>query len=465
MHPPCHQYRVLLICKIKYLNFSLLKDYSSPFFNFLTEKVPMTTLRKTLLASCLLASSWLTAEEGMWPFNNIPVDTIEENYGVKLEQPWIDHVQRSCLRISLGGSGSFVSPQGLLLTNHHVGKQAIYNLSTEDRDLMGQGFLARSFDEELQCPNMYVDQLLSIQDVTDIVNQSLNQEMSSAEKEKERKSAIRMIKEEAQKRTGLQPEVISLYHGARYHLYLYKRYTDVRLVMAPEQDIAFFGGDADNFEYPRYDLDMCFFRVYEEGQPLETSDYLTWSDGGPKPLEPLFVAGHPGRTERMLSSAHLKFLNEVDYALRLDWLKTRQKDFEAFSSQSAENRRIAAADLFSFENALKVYRNLCSGLSDSTLIQDKEAYEQELYDINGNEPWAKLELALDKARAYYPTYMVLEASSAYSGLYLWAKHLVRLAAESQKPNEERLPEYIDSELPTLKLDLLSEEPTYKKYIS
>lgn len=420
-------------------------------------------MKKTILSSLLILSTIsLAAEEGMWTFNAIPVQKIKEKYGVELDEAWAQHVQKSCLRVSLGGSASFVSPQGLVLTNHHVGSKAIYHLSTEKDDLLTNGFLAKSLDQEIQCPNMYVDQLISIRDVTAEVNQSGTDAMSAAERESARKSSIANIKQQAQKSTGLQPEVVSLYQGARYYLYLYERYSDVRLVMAPEKSAAFFGGDTDNFEYPRYNLDICFFRVYKDGKPLTTPNYLKWSEAGPKPFEALFVAGHPGKTNRMLTSAHLQFLKEQEILLLKNWLQERKRDLQSFARQSAENKRIAAQDLFSIGNSLKVMNNLYQELERSSIIQDKEKEEKKLYKLTENEPWVKLQTALEQAKPYYSHYLVLEGIGAnYSKLYMWAKRLVRLSAEVSKPNESRLKEYVDSELQTLELDFFSEEPVYK----
>ena len=419
----------------------------------------------TLIASSMLILSTphLCAEEGMWTFNGLPLHTIEKQYGVVLTQDWIDHVQKSCLRVSLGGSASFVSPQGLLLTNHHVGSSAIYHLSTQGRDLMESGFLAKTFDEEIPCPNMYVDQLISIQDVTaEIHAKAISSELPE-EREKARQTAIAEIKEKAQKETGLQPEVVSLYQGARYHLYLYQRYTDVRLVMAPEKSIAFFGGDADNFEYPRFDLDICFFRVYQDGVPLATKNFLKWSKEGPQLSEPLFVVGHPGKTRRMLTSSHLEFLRDQELSLLLKWMKTKQAKLQAFGQISQENRRIAEQDLFSIENSLKVISRLCDDLTNSSMIADKRKEEVVLFEKNTNtNPWKSLENTLESAKAYYPKFLVLEGlGSNYSKAYLWAKTLLRLSQEKGKPNSERLKEYTDTEIPKLELDLFSTEPVYK----
>ncbi len=422
-------------------------------------------MKKLLVAIIISACSLVVAEEGMWPFNMLPVEKIEKDYGVKLDPKWIEHVQQACVRLSLGGSGSFVSSQGLVMTNHHVGSKAIYHLSSKENDLMEKGFLAKNFEEELKCPNMYVESLISIQDVTQDVNRDITDEMSAIEKEKLRKQKIAEIAAKAQETTGLQPEMVTLYQGARYHLYLYKRFTDVRLVMAPETNIAFFGGDQDNFEYPRYNLDVCFFRVYHNGKPLVPEHYLTWSSSGPKNLEPLFVAGHPGRTERLLTSDHVRFLKEKEIPLLLSYLKERIEALQAFGQQSVENERIARDILFSCQNAFKVYRGIEKALGTTPIIASKEEKEKSLYgDKKSAEytPWRNLQTALKGFRDYHTEYVMLEGfASNYSKLYTWAKHLVRLEKEKLKPSGERLKEYADHQLAALELNLFSEEPLYK----
>jgi len=421
------------------------------------------TFKSICFGALFFAAASLPAEEGMWPFNNLPLNEIEKEYGVTLEPSWIEHLQKSCLRVSLGGSASFVSSQGLVMTNHHVGAKAIYNASTEENDLIENGFLAKSLEDEIKCPNMYVDQLISIRDVTDQVNQSGHDQMSPAEREAKRKISLAEIKEQARSETGLHPEIVTLYQGARYHLYLYQRYSDVRLVMAPERKIAFFGDDLDNFEFPRYNLDVTFFRVYQDGKPLASSDYLKWSSQGPQASEPLFVAGHPGRTNRLYTAAHLQFLKETEVSIIHGFLQERIRDFRQFSDESPENQRIALQDLYGFENTYKVYKNLYRELFESPLIENKERQEQELFQNTDSSSWLKLQEALEKAKPEYPAYLVLEGpSSIYSRLYGWAKHLVRLSTERQLSNEERLKEYADAELPTLELSLFSEEPLYKQ---
>ncbi len=400
----------------------------------------------------------LFSEEGMWTFNKLPLETIQKQYGVQLEPAFLSSIQRASLRLSAGGSGSFVSSNGLLITNHHVGRKAIYDLSTQENNLVHNGFLAKELSQELKCPALYVDQLISIHDVTDQVNLQESENLSPSEREQARKKRIALLVKKAQEETSLQPEMVSLYGGAKYHLYLYKRYSDVRLVMSPEEEVAFFGGDAENFEYPRYNLDISFFRVYDQDKPLQVTDYLKWSHEGPRLDEPLFVAGNPGKTSRLYTSAHLQFVKDIETPLILKFLEERRERFAQFASTGKEEMRIASCGLFSCENALKVRRTLSHDLNTGSLIADKTAREKLL----NQDPFNKLSAALEKAENYYPEYMVLEGiCSNYSKLYSYAKLLIRYEQERLKPNTERLPEFQDAELKTLQLKLGSEEPVYK----
>jgi hypothetical protein len=402
----------------------------------------------------------LFGEEGMWPFNQIPLEKIKEDYHLELSQDWIDHVQKASLRISLGGSGSFISKNGLVLTNHHVGFKAISDLSTEEKDLIKEGFLAKTQEEELKCPNMYVDQLISIEDVTERVNLETSSTLSSPENEKLRAASIAKIKEEAFESSGLYPQVVTLFGGAKYHLYLYKRFHDVRLVMAPEKAIAFFGENQDNFEFPRYNLDICFFRVYENNAPYASEHYFSWNSEGPIENEPLFVSGNPGQTQRLFTADHLEFLRDHEVPFLIDFLRKKIASLERFSRKSEENQRIAAQKLFGFYNAEKVYSGRLRTLKETSLIQKKREQEKLLTQEN-QEPWKTVQGSLEKAKKLYSAFALVEGGlSNYCRSYFFAKQLVRLAEEIQKPNENRLKEYLNSELSELERTLLSEEPLY-----
>lgn len=418
-------------------------------------------MKKLLLLCVLLGSFTLAADEGMWPLNMLPKEQIEKKYGVTLDEAWVESVQKSCLRISLGGSGSFVSPSGLMVTNHHVGSKAIYHLSSEKQDLLKEGFYAASLEKERKCPNLFVDQLVSIEDVTSTIQQALSQEMTTCEREKARKTAITALCKKVQESTKLQPQVVSLYQGARYHLYLYKRYSDVRLVMAPEKAIAFFGGDEENFEFPRHCLDVCFFRVYENGQPLKTNHYFRWSRSGPGLQEPLFVAGHPGKTERLLTSSHLAFLRDYKVPFIVQLIEERIACLTRFQEISQEHKRRANQDMFSYQNMHKVYKAYFQGLKNGPIVQNKKAFEAIAFQEDSNLPLLQLQAGFEALKSYHAEFQLLEGvASRYCKSYGWAKHLVRVAEERPKPNEKRLREYSDSELAALELALFSEEPVY-----
>lgn len=404
------------------------------------------------------------SDEGMWPLNQIPQKQIYESYGESLDEEWATHAQLSCLRVSFGGSASFVSPNGLVMTNHHVGSKAIYDFSTEENDLIKEGFYAENLRSELKCPNAYMDQLISIRDVTEEVNAQIDSEMSLEKREEARKGVIAKIKEKAHKETDLQPEVVTLYQGARYHLYLYKRFTDIRLVMAPEESIAFFGGDIENFEFPSHDLDVAFFRIYENGQPLQNKDYFRWSVSGPKLGEPLFVLGHPGRTERLFTKDHLYFYRDYAFPFLLEFIQGRIQCLDSFAKKSEENARVAAQDKSRYSNALKAYSALAKGLNGEIIIPNKSESEATILSKLSEEeqrPWKNLSNSLEHAKSYFAEHFYLEGrASNFSKMFTFARHLLRYAEERSKPNELRLKEYIDSELPTLELSLLTVEPIY-----
>ena len=404
------------------------------------------------------------SDEGMWPLNQIPQKQIYESYGESLDEEWATHAQLSCLRVSFGGSASFVSPSGLVMTNHHVGSKAIYDFSTEENDLIKEGFYAENLEAELKCPNAYMDQLISIRDVTEEVNSQITSELSLEEREEARKGAIAKIKENAHIETDLQPEIVTLYQGARYHLYLYKRFTDIRLVMAPEESIAFFGGDKENFEFPSHDLDVAFFRIYENGQPLQNKDYFRWSVSGPKLGEPLFVLGHPGRTERLFTKDHLYFYRDYAFPFLLEFIQGRIQCLDSFAKKSEESTRVAAQDKSRYSNALKAYSALAKGLNGEMIIPNKSESEATILSKLSEEeqrPWKDLSDSLEHAKSYFAEHFYLEGrASNFSKMFTFARHLLRYAEERSKPNELRLKEYIDSELPTLELSLLTVEPIY-----
>ncbi|MCA9148053.1 MAG: S46 family peptidase, partial [Planctomycetales bacterium] len=280
-------------------------------------------------------------DEGMWLFNQVPSAYLKEQHNFEPTAAWLDHLRLSSVRFNSGGSGSFVSSRGLVMTNHHVGADALQKMSSSERDLLASGYYANSEQEELPCVDLELNVLIQIRDVTDKVNAAVTKDMTPADAQVARRGVINTIESEAREATGLRSDVVTLYQGGQYHLYQFKRYTDVRLVFAPEQDIAFFGGDPDNFEYPRYCLDICFFRVYENGKPAQIEHFLKWSAAGVQDQELIFVSGHPGRTSRSLTVAHLEMIRDVVMPQTLDLLRRREVLLSTYAERALENERRA----------------------------------------------------------------------------------------------------------------------------
>lgn len=411
------------------------------------------------------------ADEGMWLFNNPPTAQLKAKFGFEPTSDWLDHLQKSCVKFGFGGSASLVSPNGLVMTNHHVGRGQLQRLSTKERDLLADGFLARTPGEELKCPDAEVNVLWTIEDVTDSVKSAVTTGMSPADANKARKKRIADITKSAEDSTGLNCSVVTLYHGARYHLYSYKRYTDLRLVMAPEGKIAHFGGDTDNFEYPRFCLDMCFFRIYEDGKPLKSEDHLTWSANGVKDGALIFVAGNPGSTQRQYTVDHLKYQRDVAYPNTLESIWRREVQLINFSARSAENARIAESNLMGIQNGRKAITGMLSGLHDPEVLRKKTAEEQKLRAAVGANPdysgqWGGAWDAITRAKQAHRdlakelNLLAGRGSGGGSRLFGIARTLVRMADELPKPNGDRLPEFRDSSLDSMKLQLFSPAPIY-----
>src|SRR5688572_22776441 len=410
------------------------------------------------------------ANEGFWPFNRIPKAAIKQQLGVDLTDQWIERVQQASVRFP-SGSGSFVSSDGLVLTNHHVSLDLLQKMSTPDRDLASKGFLASNREGELKGPSeLQLMSLQKIEDVTAKVNESVKAGMSAAETLAAQRAAIASIEKDAQAGSGLEAEVVTLYQGGQYHLYLYKKFTDVRLVFAPEFDAAFYGGDPDNFTFPRYCLDMTLWRVYENDKPFQTKSYLPWSIDGVKDGDAVFTSGHPGQTQRLNTVAHLEFLRDYALPLSLTTFSAIRDSLEAYSKQGAEQERQAKDDFFSIENSLKSWRGQLAGLKESSLLNKKRADEKALRDlVNAKaELKAKYGDAWDqvaKARAALPPYnyerTFFESGLAFfSNYFNLARTLVRWADESQKPNGQRLPEYSDARKPAIERQMASEAPIF-----
>ncbi|MGQ9648595.1 MAG: S46 family peptidase [Phycisphaerae bacterium] len=396
----------------------------------------------------------------MWLLTKPPSATLKSKYGFEPTPAWLEHLQKSCVR--MGASGALVSADGLLMTNHHVGVDDLYKLSTPQRDLVRDGFYARSHDEELRCPDLEVQVLWSVEDVTERVAAAAAADMSAGEAYEAKRKAMTRIEQESKDSTGLDSEVVTLWHGARYHLYRYRRYTDIRLVFAPEKSIAFFGGDTDNFEYPRFDLDCCFFRIYEDGKPLKPEHYLKFSRQGATGGELLFVLGHPARTRRLVTVEHLKFLRDVEMPAVLNWLWRREVQLGVFCNRSEENLRIGENDYFGIQNSRKARTGMQQAMLDPQFMLRKEEAEAQLRAAAKTiEPWDRIAEAQRVYRTFFNRRNTLrEGYPLESKLFEIARALVRLADELPKPSPERLREYRDSELESVYLWLYSPAPIY-----
>src|SRR5215472_7488232 len=430
----------------------------------------MKRLSALLLAFAFVFSTFATADEGMWLYNAAPKDRIKAKYGFDLTPEWLDHVRLSSVRFNNGGSGSSVSADGLTFTNHHVGAGCVQQLSTEGHDYIKTGFYAKTQAEEAKCPNLELNQLVGIEDVTSKVTAGVKAGMAAAEAGQAQRAAMSQIEKDCTTSTGLRCDVVPFYSGAVYNLYKYKKYTDVRLVFAPEFDIAFFGGDPDNFTYPRYDLDITFFRVYENGKPAHLDNYLKWSPTGVKEGDLIFVSGHPGNTGRLLTVAQLEFLRDVQYPVALKLFARRIALLQDFSKQSEENARIAKEELFGLQNALKAFTGYESGLRDKSIMDQKTAAEASLraaFKANAKnagmaDPWEEIAQAMKVQKGIYDNLSYLERMRGFSSrLVQTARTLVRAAAEKSKSSADRLREYRDSALPSLEQQLFSTEPIYK----
>lgn len=420
-----------------------------------------------LVFTILLMGSWsMTAQsdEGMWLLTDPPRDNVKSRYGFDLTDAFVNRAMRSTVRFS-GSSGGFVSPRGLVVTNHHVGSDAIQKLSSKEHDYLRDGFLARTEADELKCPDLELNVLQSIEDVTARVLGAVKPEMTPAAAAAARRAVMSTIEKESFQATGLRSDVITLYQGGVYHLYRSKKYTDVRLVFAPESGIASFGGDVDNYEYPRHSLDAAFFRVYENGKPASTPDYFRWSPTGPAAGDLVFVTGHPGVTNRLETLAKLIHRRDVTLPYSLNRIRAMEAALLQYSEESPEQRRQAANDLHRVANVRKADVGRMQGLLDPAILAQKQATETELQAKApasiGIKPWTTVANAQKSLKEFEVPYSLLETGHAFaSPLYSYARHAVRMAEELPKPNADRLREYRDSNLDSLKLQLYSPAPIY-----
>ena len=451
-----------------------------------------------LLTLALLVRHRAIADEGMWIYNHLPTKQLKEKYGFEPTAAWAERLMKSSVRFNSGGSGSFVSSSGLVLTNHHVAADTLAKISTAEHNYYRDGFLAKGHGDEVPAPDLELNQLVEIIDVTDRINKAVAAEAAD-KAQQTRQAEIARIEQESTEQTKLRSDVVTLYQGGAYHLYRYKKYTDVRLVFAPEFSIAFFGGDPDNFEYPRHDLDMAIFRVYENGQPAKIEHFLKWSATGAKENELILVSGHPGRTSRLLTVDALKFQRDVRVPQQLNLLRRREILLQQFAADGDEFARRAKKDLFSIQNNRKRMIGMIQALHDPRLFDVKKRAEVELrfggdfvgrfskpsepstlgspsgleknsMEQNGLEnrsagsvdPWDRISAANEHHAHLFKRHLLLEFGAGfYSDLFGIARSLVRMAAEDTKQNEKRLAEYRDSGRESLKRKVFSPAPIYE----
>jgi hypothetical protein len=407
------------------------------------------------------------ADEGMWLFDHFPKEQVERKYGFKVSDEFLSHLEHASVRFNNGGSGSFVSSSGLLFTNHHVGQDCIEKLSSAEHDYMANGFQSGAEAGEKMCPDLEVDALLSTADVTPRVNEGIRSDTSAVDANRMRKATIARIEKGCATSEDRRCEVVSLYSGAEFSLYQYKKYTDVRLVFAPEYDIAQFGGDPDNFVYPRYCLDFALFRAYEGGKPASTPEYLAWSHAGVKDGELTFVSGNPESTGRLQTIAQLEFSRDVSYPMIVDMLREQISGLVVFAETSAENKRVAQDYLDEDQNSYKALTGFEQGLRDPDLMRLKREQEQKLRGTIAADPnlemkfgktWDDLASAYQQYSTFFKPYYLIEAAPDESKIFSIARQVLRYAEEKRKPNGERLAGYQDANLPALEQSMFSPAP-------
>jgi len=420
------------------------------------------------------------ADEGMWLFNNPPLKQFKEKYQFEPTPAWLEHLQKSSVRFNSGGSGSFVSANGLAITNHHVGLDTLQKISSEKNNYVRDGFYAKTQADEVRATDLELNVLMSIEDVTPRVSTALKPGMTPDQSAAARQKVIAEIEKESKDKTGLRSDVITLYQGGAYHLYRFKRYDDVRLVFAPEEQMAFYGGDPDNFEYPRFDLDVCIFRAYENGQPAKIEHFLKWNAEGPKDGELTFVSGHPGRTDRQLAVTELAELREQEVPYLLNLFYRRESLLHAWADRSLENQRRAQNLIRGIENNRKRYDGYLAALLDPEIDRAIKAREQKLRDgMSKDAKWKGTVAAYDRIKkaqdetakilatySYYETFRGKQGATYRaprgfnSNLFKYARRLLRAGDERPKPNGERFPEFRDSNKESLELDLFGAQPIY-----
>jgi hypothetical protein len=425
-------------------------------------------MRRILIATALLlAPSIAQADEGMWTFHDFPAAKVKDRYGFNPDQAWLDKARMASARTN-NCSASFVSANGLVMTNHHCAHECLAGLSTADHDYVKNGFWAAKLDDEKKCPDLHVERLEAITDITERVGKATAGKTGAAYT-----TALRDVSAQIEKECQTAPEyhcqVVDLFHGGQFVLHKYKRYTDVRVVFAPEIATAFFGGDPDNFEFPRYDLDVSFLRVYEDNKPAATPEHFAWSPSGPKDGQLTFVSGNPGTTLRELTMAQLVFQRDVMLPVRLAQYSELRGQLAQFMRESDENRRVAEDWQFSIENSLKAYKGWATALADEAQVKKKADDEAALRAKIKADPkvseqvgaaYDTIEKALADFQPNFHRYWWLEGTRWRGDLFDDARALVRGADERALPNGKRLDEYRDAALPEIEDMLKSPAPIY-----
>jgi hypothetical protein len=427
-----------------------------------------------LAVPLLIFASLAFADEGMWTIDNFPSDRVKAKYDVTIDDAWLRSAQLATTRLENGCTGSFASPDGLVLTNNHCVWGCIRNLSSAERNLSDEGFMAAAREQELRCPGQAISVLVDLDDVTNAVAEA-TKDLDDAEANDARKAALTGLETECETDANdeLKCEAVSLYNGGQYFIYKYKRYDDVRLVFAPEVDIAAFGGDPDNFNFPRWCLDMSFLRAYEDGKPASTPNYLQWRQGGPKAAEPVFISGHPGSTDRLLTVTQLKMQRDVMLPLWLLRYSELRGRMLAWASTSDEAARAVQQRIASIENGIKVRRNELKALHNDSMMARKEEQERELRAAVAADPelqaaygeaWDLIDDAMDTYRNFYEEHLFIESGAAFnSDLFDHARTIVRGTAERELPNNERIRNYTDAALPRVEQTLSAARPIDKGY--